>query len=54
MIKNRKGKELTETDKIKKQQEYTELFRKGHNDLDNYNDVVIHLEPDFLVLKKNY
>ena len=54
MIKNRKDKDLTEADKIKKQQAYTELFREGHNDLDNHNDVVTHLEPDFLVLKKYY
>ena len=54
MIKNRKEKELTEADKIKKQQEYAELYREGHNDLDNHSDVVTHLEQDFLVLKKNY
>ena len=30
-------------------QEYTEeLYKKSHNDLDNHNGVVTHLEPDIL------
>ena len=44
-IKDRNGKNLSEADKIKKQQEYTELYKKYLNDLDN-QDVIIHLEPD--------
>ena len=50
MIKSRNGKDLTETEEIKKRwQEYTEeLYKKGLNDLDNYNGVVTHLEPDIL------
>ena len=42
--------DLTETEDIKKRwQEYTEdLYKKGHNDLDNHNVVVTHLEPDIL------
>ena len=41
--------DLTEAEDIKKKrwQEYTEeLNRKGLNDTDNRDDVVIHLEPD--------
>ena len=50
MIKSGNGKDLTEAEEIKKRwQEYTEeLYKKGLNDLDNYNGVVTHLEPDIL------
>ena len=49
MIKDRKSKDLTEAEEIKKWQEYTEeLNKKGLNDLDNQNGVVTHLEPDIL------
>ena len=49
-IKDRKYKDLTEGEEIKKRwQEYTELYKKGLNDLDNYNGVVTHLKPDILV-----
>ena len=49
-IKDRKGKDLIEAEEIKKRwQEYTEeLHKRGLNDPDNPNDVVIHLQPDFL------
>ena len=49
-IKDRNGKNLTEAEEIKKRwQEYTEeLYKKGLNDPDNYDGVVIHLEPDIL------
>ena len=49
-IKDRKGKDLIEAEEIKKRwQEYTEeLHKRGLNDPDNQNDVVIHLQPDFL------
>ena len=48
-IKDRNGKDLTETEDIKKSwQEYMELYKKGLNDLDNHNGVVTHLEPDIL------
>ena len=49
-IKDRNGKDLTEAEDIKKRwQEYTEeLYKKGLNDPDNHDDVVIHLEPDIL------
>ena len=49
-IKERNGKDLTETEEIKKKgQEYTkELYKKGLNDPDNHSGVVTHLEPDIL------
>ena len=48
-IKDRNGKDLTEEEIKKRWQEYTEeLYKKGLNDLDNYNGVVTHLEPDIL------
>ena len=49
-IKDRNGKELTETEDIRKRwQEYTEeLYKKHLNDLDNHKDMVTHLEPDSL------
>ena len=41
--------DLTEAEDIKKRwQEYTELYKKGLNDLDNHDGMVIHLEPDIL------
>ena len=49
-IKDRNGKDFREAEGIKKRwQEYTEeLYRKGLNDPDNHDGVVIHLEPDIL------
>ena len=49
-IKNRNGKDLTEAEDIKKRwQEYTEeLDKKDLNDPDNYDGVIIYLEPDNL------
>ena len=47
-IKDRNGKDLTETKEIKKWQEHTKELYKGLNDLDN---VFIHLEPDILECK---
>ena len=40
----------TEAEDIKKRwQKYTEeLYKKDHNDSDNHNAVITHLEPDFL------
>ena len=42
--------DLTEAEDIKKRwQGYTEeLYKKDHNDLDNHDDVVTHLEPYIL------
>ena len=48
-IKDRNGKYLIEAEEIKKRrQEYTELYKKGLNNLDNHNGVVTHLKPDIL------
>ena len=48
-IKDRNGKDLTEAEDIKKRwQEYTELYKKDLNNLDNHDDVVTHLKPDIL------
>ena len=49
-IKDRNGKDLTETEEIKKRwQEYTkELNNKVLNDLDNHDGMVTHLELDIL------
>ena len=49
-IKDRKSKDKTEAEKIKKrEQEYTEEpYKKGINDLDNYNGIVAHLDSDIL------
>ena len=46
-IKNRKGKDITEAEEIKKRwQEYTEeLYKKSLNDPDNHNDMVTHRKP---------
>ena len=49
MIKDRKSKDLTEAEEIKKRwQEYTELYKKDLNDPDNLDGVITHLEPDIL------
>ena len=52
-IKDRSGMYLTEADDIKKRwQEYTEeQYKKDFNDPDNYDGVIIHLEPDILECK---
>ena len=51
-IKDRNGKELTEAEDLKKRwQEYTELYKKDLNDLDNHIDVITHLETDILESK---
>ena len=47
MKKNRNSKGLT-AEKIKRWQEYTELYKKGLSDPDNYDGVVTHLEPGIL------
>ena len=48
-MKDRNGKDLIEAEEIKKRwQEYTELYEKDLNDLDNHNGVVAHPEPDIL------
>ena len=49
-IKDRNGKDPTETEEIKKRwQEYTEeLYKKDLHDPDNHDGVITHLEPDIL------
>ena len=49
-IKDRNGKDLTESKEIKKRwQEYTEeMYKKALNDPDNHDGVVTYLEPDIL------
>ena len=48
-IKDRNIKDLTEAEDIKKRwQGYTELYKKGLNDLDNHDGVVTHLKHDIL------
>ena len=44
--------DLTEAEGIKKRwKEYTELYKKDLNDLDNHDAVITHLEPDILECK---
>ena len=51
-IKDIKGMDLKEAEDIKRWQEYTEeLYKNDLHDLDNHNDVIIHLEPDILECK---
>ena len=49
-VKDRNGKDLRETEDIKKRwQQYTEeLHKKGLNDSNNQGSVVTHLESDIL------
>ena len=48
-IKGRNGIDLTEAEDVKTSwQEYTELYKKDLHDLDNYDGVITHLEPDIL------
>ena len=48
-VKDRNGMDLTEAEDIKKrQQEYTELYKKDHHDPDNHEGVISHLEPNTL------
>ena len=51
--KDRIDKNLTEAEEIKKRwQEYTEeLYKKGLNDPDNHDGMVIHLKPDIWNVK---
>ena len=49
-IKDRNGMDLTEAEDSKKRcQEYTEeLYKKDHNNPDNHDGVITHLELDIL------
>ena len=52
-VKDRNCMDLTEAEDIKKRwQEYTEeLLKNDHNDPDNHDDVITHLEPHILEFK---
>ena len=48
-IKDRNGMDLTETEDIKRWQEYTEeLYKKDLHDQDNHDTVITHPETDIL------
>ena len=48
-IKNRNGMDLTEAEKKKTWQEYTEgLYKKDLHNPENHDGVITHLEPDIL------
>ena len=48
-IKDKNGMDLTEAEDIRKrQQEYTELYKKDLHDPDNHDGVITQLEPDTL------
>ena len=48
-IKDRNGRDLTETEDIKRWQEYTEeLYKNYLHDPDNHDAMITHLEPDIL------
>ena len=48
-IKDRKDKDLTEAEDIKRWQKYTEeLYKKDLHNPDNHDGVITHLEPDIL------
>ena len=48
-IKDRNGMDITEAEDSKRWQEYTdELYKKDPNELDYYDGVVSHSEPDIL------
>ena len=50
-IKERKTKDITEADEIKKrwQESTEELYKKGHNDWGRDDAVVTHIKADILV-----
>ena len=47
-IQDRQSKGLTEAEVIMKRQEYTELIKKGFNELDNHNGLVTQIQPNIL------
>ena len=48
-MKDRNVKNLTEAEESRRRwQEYTELYKKRFNDLDNHDGVITQLEPDIL------
>ena len=54
LIKDRNDMGLTETEDIRRWQEYTEeLYKKDFNDPDNHDGVITHLEPDIWSVKSS-
>ena len=52
LIKDRNDMGLTETEDIRRWQEYTEeLYKKDFHDPDNHDGVITDLEPDILECK---
>ena len=53
MVKDRNGRDLTETKDIKKRwQKYTEeLYKKDLHDPENHHGVITHVEPDIWNVK---
>ena len=55
LIKDRNHMDLTETEDIKRWQEYTEkLYKKDLHNPDNHDGVITDLEPDILKCKVNW
>ena len=53
-IKDRNSMDLTEAEQIKKRwQEYTKLYKKGLNDLDNHDGVITHLQSEIQSMKSS-
>ena len=55
-IKDKDGRDLVDAEEIKKRwKQYTEeLYKKGLNELDHYNGVVSHPNPDVLECEANW
>ena len=49
-----KGPKRSRRDQQERRQEYTELYKKALNDLDNHGGVVTYLEPDMLECEVNW
>ena len=49
-IKDRNGRDITETEDIKRWQEYTHrrLYKRDLHNSDNHDGMITHLEPDIL------
>ena len=54
-LKERNGMGLTESEVIKRWQEYTEeVYKKDLHDPDNHNGAIYQLEPDILECEDNW
>ena len=53
-VKDRNGMDITESEDIKRCQEYTEeLYKKDLHDPDNCDGIITDLEPDILDVKSS-